>query len=129
MAATLTAIQESGGRPAPSGRLEVAAAGGRHQLTVTAADLPPERSQPRQAYAVWLFNSRDDATRLGFVVPPVGTGGHFENHSDLPPQARRYREIVVTLESSAQTRPQGPIFLRGDLPTAALTGSVTDLDR
>jgi hypothetical protein len=122
--AALTPVQDSGGRPAPSGRLEIAAEGGRRQLTVTAADLPPERGRPRQAYAVWLFNSRTDATRLGFVVPPVGTGGRFESHRELPAQARRYRQIVITLESAAQKRPQGPIFLRGDLPTAALTASV-----
>jgi hypothetical protein len=50
--------------------------------------------------------------------------GHFESHRELPIQPGRYREIVITLESAAQTRPQGPIVLRGDLPTAAFTGDL-----
>ena len=114
--ATLRPIQDSGGRPMPNGHIDIAADGGRRQLTVAAANLPPERSHPRQAYAVWLFNSRRDAALLGFVVPPVGQSGRFESHRDLSAQAGRYREIVVTLESANQSRPEGPIFLRGRLP-------------
>jgi hypothetical protein len=79
---------------------------------VSAAHLPPERTEPQQAYAVWLFNSRSDATRLGFVVPPVGTSGHFESHQELPAQAARYREVVVT-------------FLRAALPALTERSSGT----
>ena len=114
--ATLRPIQDSGGRPMPTGHIDIAADGGRRQLTVAAANLPPERSHPRQAYAVWLFNSRRDAALLGFVVPPVGQSGRFESHRDLSAQAGRYREIVVTLESANQSRPEGRISLRGRLP-------------
>jgi hypothetical protein len=114
--ARLVPVQNAGAGRRPTGHVEVAADGGRRLLTVSAADLPPERAEPPQAYAVWLFNSRDDAARLGFVVPPVGTGGHFESHRELPAQAARYREIVVTLEDAAEPLPQGPIFLRAVLP-------------
>jgi hypothetical protein len=114
--ATLAPARETGGSRQPGGFVEIEADGGRRQLTVSAENLPPERTEPRQAYAVWLFNSRHDADRLGFVVPSVGTGGSFESHRDLPAQAARYREIVVTLEDAAQPLPQGPIFLRAVLP-------------
>jgi serine/threonine protein kinase len=114
--ATLAPVQPTGGGPRPSGHVEIAADGGRRLLTVSAANLPPERTEPRQAYAVWLFNSRHDAARLGFVVPPVSTSGRFESHRDLPAEAERYREIVVTLEDAAGPLPQGPMFLRAALP-------------
>jgi serine/threonine-protein kinase len=114
--APLVPVQTAGAGPRPSGHVELTAEDGRRLLTVSAAHLPPERAEPRQAYAVWLFNSRQDAARLGFVVPPVGTGGRFESHRDLPAQAARYREIVVTLEDAAEPLPQGPIFLRAALP-------------
>jgi hypothetical protein len=117
--ALLVPVEKAGAGPRPSGHIAVASEGGRRLLTVSAADLPPERAEPRQAYAVWLFNSRHDAARLGFVVPPVSTGGRFESHRELPAQAARYREIVVTLEDAAEPLPQGPIFLRAAL--SALT--------
>ena len=109
-------VQKAGAGRRPSGRVELAAEGGGRLLTVSAVHLPPERTAPPQAYAVWLFNSRHDAVRLGFVVPPVSTGGEFESHRELPAQAARYREIVVTLEDGADPLPQGPIFLRAALP-------------
>jgi hypothetical protein len=114
--APLVPVQKARGGPQPSGRVELADDGGRRQLTVSAAHLPPERAEPRQAYAVWLFNSRHDADRVGFVVPPVSTGGHFESHQELPARAARYREVVVTLEDAAAPLPQGPIYLRAALP-------------
>jgi serine/threonine-protein kinase len=111
----LVPVQKAGAGPQPSGHVALASEGGRQLLTVSAAHLPPERTEPRQAYAVWLFNSRGDAARLGFVVPPVGTGGQFESHRELPAQAARYRELVVTLEDAAEPLPRGPIFLRAAL--------------
>jgi serine/threonine protein kinase len=119
----LTPVQDLGVSPPPSGHIDVTTAGGGDQLTVVAAHLPPEGSHPRQAYAVWLFNSRRDAALLGFVVPSVGPSGGFESHRALPPHAGRYRQIAVTLESAAQSRPQGPLVLRGELPASALTES------
>ncbi len=112
----LVPVQKAGAGRRPSGRVELATEGGRRLLTVSAAGLPPERTDPPQAYAVWLFNSRHDAARLGFVVPPVGTRGQFESHRELSAQAARYREIVVTLEDAAEPLPRGPIFLRAALP-------------
>jgi hypothetical protein len=119
----LTPVQDLGGGPRASGHIDVTTTGGRRQLTVVAAHLPPEGSHPRQAYAVWLFNSRRDASLLGFVVPAVGMNGGFESHRELPAQAGRYRQIAVTLESSAQPRPLGPLVLRGELPASALRES------
>jgi serine/threonine-protein kinase len=123
--ATLSPIGYTGRKPAPSGRVEIAEAGERRELTVSAANLPPEGTRPRQAYAVWLYNAPDDAERLGFVVPPVGASGRFESHRVLPAEAGSYHEIVISLEGSAQDVPEGPIVLRGQLPTSALkaTGS------
>jgi serine/threonine-protein kinase len=119
----LTPVQAFKGRPAPTGHLEISSAGFRRLLTVAAEHLPPERRHPRQAYAVWLSNSRRDSALLGFVVPRVGAGGRFESHRDLPANAGRYRRVVVTLESGTESAPKGPVILRGELPALTATGS------
>jgi hypothetical protein len=103
----------------PSGAVRVVSRAGRQVLTVVGERLPPERRRPREAYAVWLYNSPRSAVRLGFVVPPVGTRGRFVNHRDLPPDAARYRLVVVTLEQGLNALPKGPIVLQGTLPLPA----------
>jgi serine/threonine-protein kinase len=119
----LTPVQAFKGRPAPTGHVEISSAGFRRLLTVAAENLPAERRHPRQAYAVWLSNSRRDSALLGFVVPGVGAGGRFESHRDLPANAGRYRRVVVTLESGAESAPEGPVILRGELPALTANGS------
>jgi serine/threonine-protein kinase len=103
----------------PGGAVRVMSRGGRSVITIAAERLPPERRTPREAYAVWLYNSRRSAVRLGFVVPPVGAGGRFVNHRDLPPDAARYRRVVVTSEHGIGPLPKGPIVLEGALPLPA----------
>jgi hypothetical protein len=103
----------------PSGAVRVVSRAGRQVLTVVGERLPPERRRPREAYAVWLYNSPRSAVRLGFVVPPVGRRGRFVNHRDLPPDAARYRLVVVTLERGRNALPKGPIVLQGTLPLPA----------
>ena len=121
--APLTAPTNPDDENAPTGTITIGASGNRHQLTVSGTHLRPEGEHPRQAYAVWLFNSPRDAALLGFVVPRVGKSGRFVSHRDLPTDAARYREIIVTLEDGLTAHPQGPVVLRGALPSAALKGS------
>jgi hypothetical protein len=117
---TLSAPRPSGAGAQPTGATRIAASPRGRQLTIVAERLPAEGRHPPQAYAVWLFNSRRDALLLGFVVPRVGNGGKFVSHQDLPSQASRYGQIVVTLESKASAGPQGPMVLRGEIPISAL---------
>lgn len=105
----------------PSGAVRIMASGGRRFVTIGADHLAPEPRRPLEAYAVWMFNSRRDAMRLGYVVPPVGRSGKFVRHAQLPARAGRYRQIVVTLEKSLSPLPTGQIVLEGALPALALS--------
>jgi Protein kinase domain len=126
-AATSTLLPPRGSAVAggPTGDVRVVTRGARRLITIAGERLPPEGRNPAQAYAVWLFNSRRSAVRLGFVVPPVGTSGRFVSHRELPSSAERYRLVVVTLESSSGRLPTGPIVLQGALPQppVSATGS------
>ena len=72
----------------------------------------------RTAYAVWLYNSPTDATRLGFVNPPVSKNGKLDVSAKLPDNASRYKLLIITLETESGghtgSRP-GPVVLEGKL--------------
>jgi hypothetical protein len=61
---------------------------------------------PHDAYAVWLYNAPHASRLLGFINQHPGRGGKLETSGVLPSDARRYRQILVTLET--QTRPTTP---------------------
>jgi Anti-sigma-K factor rskA len=67
------------------------------------------------AYAVWLYNSPNDAVRLGFVNPGVGKNGHLDTAASLPSNANHYGKIVITLETTANPMTPGQIVLEGPL--------------
>jgi hypothetical protein len=72
------------------------------------------------AYALWLYNSRKDAKLLGFVPQRVGADGRFATQGELPSDAKKYAELVVTKEkvtSRTKNPPKKPgdIVLRGAL--------------
>jgi len=67
------------------------------------------------AYAVWLYNSRADARRLGFVNPGVGKDGRLVAVSGLPANASRFRNLIVTRETSSRPKRPGAIVLIGKL--------------
>jgi hypothetical protein len=94
------------------GIAQVLAQGNQRLLAVLGQRLPP--STRSAAYAVWLYTSAAKAKLLGFVDPPVGKSGKFQNVINLPTNAAQYRELVVTREKGNAKQP-GEIVLRGQL--------------
>jgi hypothetical protein len=94
------------------GVAQVLAQGNQRALAIVAQRLTP--STKTAAYAVWLYNSPNNAKLLGFVNPPVGKDGRFANFNALPAGANRYRELIVTRERGNAQKP-GQIVLRGPL--------------
>ncbi len=58
------------------------------------------------SYAVWLFNTPGDSRLLGFISPGVSAAGTFSSRTALPADAVRFRELVVTRETTS--RPPAP---------------------
>jgi hypothetical protein len=94
------------------GIAQVLAQGNQRLLAVLGQRLTP--STQSAAYAVWLYTSAAKAKLLGFVDPPVGKSGKFQNVINLPTNAAQYRELVVTREKGNAKQP-GEIVLRGQL--------------
>jgi hypothetical protein len=96
------------------GLAQVFAQSGKRALIVAGQGLSPG------AYALWLYNSKSDARLLGFVPERVGQTGRFATQGELPTDAERYKQLVVTQEQvtrQTKTPPKvpGTIVLRGDL--------------
>ena len=94
------------------GVAEVLATGNQRGLAIIGQKLAP--STKNGAYAVWLYSSQRKAKLLGFVDPPVGASGKFQNVIAVPPDADQYKELVVTREKGNPKQP-GTIVLRGKL--------------
>ena len=74
------------------------------------------------AYAAWLYNSPTDSLRLGFVNPAVGKTGKLQVGSGLPTNAGRYKELLLTLETSSNPKTPGQIILQGAFKGVPATG-------
>jgi hypothetical protein len=94
------------------GVAQVLATGNQRGLAIIGQKLAP--STKNGAYAVWLYSSQRKAKLLGFVDPPVGASGKFQNVIAVPPDADQYKELVVTREKGNPKQP-GTIVLRGKL--------------
>jgi hypothetical protein len=94
------------------GIAQVLAQGNQRLLAVLGQRLSPSTNS--SAYAVWLYTSPAKAKLLGFVDPPVGKSGKFQNVINMPANATQYRELVVTREKGNAKQP-GQIVLRGQL--------------
>jgi hypothetical protein len=68
------------------------------------------------AYAVWLYNAPTDAHLLGFVSPAVGHKGRLRAEGILPRHWRHFRQLIISLETSARPRRPHHIVLMGNLP-------------
>lgn len=73
-----------------------------------------ERSREGRAYAVWLRNPGRNARGLGFT-PAVGEDGRLQFVSELPRDASRFSQFVLTVESARRPTKPGPVVLQGDL--------------
>jgi hypothetical protein len=83
-------------------------------IVIAAQNVPPNTTH--DAYAVWLYNSASDAHFLGFVNPGVGSNGRLSTRGLLPSNAGRFKDLIVTLESTQHTpRQPGQIVLQGQL--------------
>jgi hypothetical protein len=103
--------QTAGG--APAGIAIVVEQKGKRQLLVQAANLKP--SEEREAYEVWLYNSRGDARSLGGQV--TDQQGTYQAVGDLPADFADYRYIDVSREPLDQNRQHsGDSALRGPVP-------------
>ena len=65
-------------------------------------------------YVVWLYNSPSDAQFLGFA-PPVQKNGRLQGLAPAPENISKFRELIVTRESSNKPTRPGTIILRGPL--------------
>ncbi len=99
------------------GIAEVLDEGTSQGVAIVAQNVPPNRTKPPNAYAVWLYNSPKDSQILGFVNPGVGANGRLSTAGALPSNAKRYKELIVTVETNAKPKTPGAIILQG-----ALTG-------
>jgi Anti-sigma-K factor rskA/Sigma-70, region 4 len=98
---------------APAGIAIVVEQNGRRQLLVQAARLEP--SGQREAYEVWLYNGRDDATTLGGQV--TDQQGNYQAIGNLPEDFEQYRFIDVSREPLDRQRAHsGDSVLRGRMP-------------
>jgi len=92
------------------GLVEVVSQGGKQAFLVTAEHLPPTGGG--FFYAAWLYNSPSEARVLG-RAPPVGSNGQLQAVGALPTDAGKYRQMLITRETSAKPSHPGPIVLNG----------------
>ena len=66
------------------------------------------------AYAVWLYNTPNDALALGFA-PAVKADGRMQAVGALPANAAHYQQMILTRETTARPTKPGTIVLTGTL--------------
>ncbi len=106
-------LPPGGGTSGAKGVAAVVKQGNNQDIAIVAEGVAPNTKH--DAYAVWLYNSQTDAELLGFVNPGVGSNGRFSAARQLPTNAARFKDMVVTLETQAQPRQPGRIVLQGQL--------------
>ncbi len=98
-----------------AGIAEVLDEGSTDGVAIVAQNVPPNKTKPPNAYAVWLYNSPKDAKILGFVNPGVDKTGRLSTAGALPSNAKHYKELIVTVETTASPKVPGPVILQGAL--------------
>jgi hypothetical protein len=98
-----------------AGIAEVLNEGSTDGVAIVAQNVPPNKTKPANAYAVWLYNSPSDAKILGFVNPGVGKTGRLSTAGGLPTNASHYKHLIVTVETTASPKSPGTIILQGAL--------------
>jgi transposase-like protein len=97
----------------PAGIAIVVDQGGKRQILVQAAALPP--SGQDQGYYVWLYNSADDAKSLGGQV--TDQQGNYQAIGAFPEDYSKYKFIDVTLQPVGRNpKHSGESVLRGPVP-------------
>jgi outer membrane biosynthesis protein TonB len=101
------------GSKSTTGIAEILKRGATTAVAIVGQGIPANTKH--NAYAVWLYNSPSDCLRLGFVNPGVGKNGHLETAGGLPADASHYKEVLISLETTANPKSPGSIVLEGDL--------------
>jgi Sigma-70, region 4 len=103
----------SGGGKSEAGIAEVLKQGSKKGIAIVAQHMPPNTRKPPNAYAVWLYNSSNDAKLLGFVNPGVGKNGRLSTAGQLPTNASHFHKLIITLETTASPKTPGAVVLSG----------------
>jgi anti-sigma-K factor RskA/sigma-70-like protein len=110
--ASATSTQNAASR-GPSGLAVIAQRGSQRQAIVQAQGLKP--TGQREAYEVWLYNSRSDAKSLGAQV--TDAKGTYQGAGPLPSDFQKYKYIDVSREPIDPNRGHsGQSVLRGSVP-------------
>jgi hypothetical protein len=89
-------------------------------LGIEAEHVPPTPAKPRTTYAVWLYNSPSDATRLGYFSKGVNKQGALGSTAELPANAAHYKYLIITVETGNKTSTTpGAVLLQGSLSDIA----------
>ncbi len=92
------------------------------QLAFTLEGTGVPANRRNEAYAVWFTTPGGGSQRLGFAQPVTAngqlgtTGPRTEDLDKFPRWLARYKQVVVSRESSGNAKKPGPIVLRGTLP-------------
>jgi hypothetical protein len=106
-------LSSPGGSGSTKGIAEVIRQGNLLGIALVAQNVPANSKS--NAYAVWLYNSPTDAHLLGFVNARVGNNGRLSTAGQLPSNASRYKNVIVTLETQATPHQPGQIILSGPI--------------
>lgn len=101
-------------RPAVRGSKSLGVANLVSQGGQRAIALIGQNLQPSPRYAVWLYNSVSDSEFLGFA-PPVQKNGRLQGLAPVPGDLAKFRELVITRETTDRPKHPGTIVLRGTL--------------
>jgi Anti-sigma-K factor rskA, C-terminal/Sigma-70, region 4 len=100
-----------------SGAAVVVAQSGKTGIVIRATGLPANTSH--DAYAVWLYNSATDSHLLGFVNPGVKSDGVLQAGALLPPNTSHFKQLLITVETTAKPHQPGATILKGPLNVPA----------
>lgn len=112
-------LNPPGGGAATKGVGLVVKDGSAYGLIIEAQNVAPNN---HNAYAAWLYNSRTDSLRLGFVNPAVGKSGKLQVGTALPANAGHYKQLLLTAETSSNPKTPGTIVLQGPFSGVPATG-------
>jgi Anti-sigma-K factor rskA/Sigma-70, region 4 len=113
--------QQQAGNRGPGGIAIIAERGGKRQVIVQAAGLPPNKR--REAYEVWLYNNPQDSRSLGAQV--TDQRGTYQGAGPLPEDFAKYQFIDVSREPIDQNRAHaGQSVLRGRIGKLRQPGQV-----
>ena len=101
------------GTTSPAGAAEIVTQNGKEGIVLLAQGVAPNTKH--NSYAVWLYSGPGKAYRLGFVNPAVGASGKIQTATVLPPNAAGYKYVLVTLETTSNTKVPGHVVLKGPL--------------